>query len=158
MPKVVVASDASWVRDQVKAALVNPGFEVIEVTRGQDVRRVVDEVHPDLVVVDLQIGNMGGMAVSIDLRLEEYGGRLPHVPVLLLLDREADRFLARSSKADAILVKPFDPGTLRRTVKNLIAAEEARRAAEVGVAEAEDEEAEPAEEEEAEPAEEPATA
>jgi DNA-binding response OmpR family regulator len=142
MPKVVVASDAPWVRDQVKAALVNPGFEVIEVARGQDVRRAVDEVEPDLVVVDLQIGNMGGMAVSIDLRLEEYGGRLPHVPILLLLDREADRFLARSSQADAVLVKPFDPGTLRRTVKNLIAAEEARRAAE----EAEDEEDEPAEE------------
>jgi DNA-binding response OmpR family regulator len=142
MPKVVVASDAPWVRDQIKAALVSPGFEVIEVARGQDVRRVVGEVDPDLVVVDLQIGNMGGMAVSIDLRLEEYGGRLPHVPILLLLDREADRFIARSAQADAVLVKPFDPGTLRRTVKQLIAAEEARRAAE----EAEDEADEPLEE------------
>jgi DNA-binding response OmpR family regulator len=148
MPKVVVASDASWVRDQVKAALVNPGFEVIEVSRGQDVRRVVEEVEPDLVVVDLQIGNMGGMAVSIDLRLEESGGRLPHVPILLLLDRVADKFLARSSRADAILVKPFDPGTLRRTAKNLIAAEEARRAAE----EAEDEAGAEAEEALEEPA------
>jgi DNA-binding response OmpR family regulator len=142
MPKVVVASDASWVRDQVKAALVSPGFEVIDVSRGQDVRKAVDEVEPDLVVVDLQIGNMGGMAVSIDLRLEESAGRLPHVPILLLLDRVADKFLARSSRADAILVKPFDPGTLRRTVKNLIAAEEARRAAE----EANDEPDEPVEE------------
>jgi DNA-binding response OmpR family regulator len=150
MPKVVVASDASWVRDQVKAALVNPGFEVIEVSRGQDVRRVVGEVEPDVVVVDLQIGNMGGMAVSMDLRLEEWDGRLPHVPILLLLDREADKFLARSSKADAVLVKPFDPGTLRRTVKNLIAAEGARRAAE----EAEEEDGAEAEE----PLEEPAPA
>jgi DNA-binding response OmpR family regulator len=147
MPKVVVASDAPWVCDQVKAALVSPGFEVIVVDRGQDVRDMVGRVHPDLVVVDLQIGNMGGMAVSIDLRLEEYADRLPHVPVLLLLDREADRFLARSSQADAVLVKPFDPGTLRRVVKQLIAAEEARRAAE-----------EAAEIEGDEPAEEPAPA
>ena len=130
MPQVIVASDAHWVRDQVKASLCSPGFEVVEVARGQDVRRVVGEIEPDLVVVDLQIANMGGMAVSIDLRLEESAGRLPHVPVLLLLDREADKFLARSAQADAILVKPFDPGTLRRVVKNLIAAEEARRAAE----------------------------
>jgi DNA-binding response OmpR family regulator len=136
MPKVIVASDAHWVRDQVKASLCSPGFEVIEVARGQDVRRVVGEVEPELVIVDLQIANMGGMAVSIDLRLEESAGRLPHVPVLLLLDREADKFLARSAQADAILVKPFDPGTLRRTVKNLIAAEEARRAAEEGEDEA----------------------
>ena len=97
MPTVLVASDADWVRDHVRAALVGPGFEVIEVERGQDVRRAVDEREPDLVIVDLQIGNMGGMAVAIDLRLEESGGRLPHVPILLLLDREADRFLARRS-------------------------------------------------------------
>lgn len=127
MPTVLVASDASWVRDQVRAALVGPNFEVIEVTRGQEVRDVVGEAEPDLVVVDLQIANMGGMAVSIDLRLEESAGRLGHVPVLLLLDREADRFLARSSQVEAMLVKPVDPGTLRRTVKRLIEAEEERR-------------------------------
>jgi len=127
MPTVLVASDAKWVRDHVRAALCGPGFEVIEVERGRDVRTVVDERHPDLVIVDLQIANMGGMAVALDLRLEESGGRLPHVPILILLDREADRFLARRSAADAMLVKPFDAGTLRRTVKTLLAAEEARK-------------------------------
>jgi DNA-binding response OmpR family regulator len=128
MPTVLVASDANWVRDHVRAALCGPGFEVIEVERGRDVRDVVAERHPDLVIVDLQIANMGGMAVSLDLRLEESGDRLPHVPILILLDREADRFLARRSTADAMLVKPFDAGTLRRTVKTLLAAEEARQA------------------------------
>jgi len=127
VPTVLVASDAPWVRDQVRAALVGPGFEVVEVTRGQEVRDKVGETEPELVVVDLQIGNMGGMAVSLDLRLEESAGRLGHVPILLVLDREADRFLARSSQADATLVKPLDPGTLRRTVKRLIEAEEERR-------------------------------
>jgi DNA-binding response OmpR family regulator len=130
MPTVVAASDAPWVRDHVKAALCGPGFEVIEVDRGRDVRQVVGEREPDLVIVDLQIANMGGMAVSLDLRLEESGGRLPHVPILLLLDREADKFLARRSAADAMLVKPIDAGTLRRTVKTLLAAEEERKAAE----------------------------
>jgi DNA-binding response OmpR family regulator len=128
MPTVLVASDAKWVRDHVRAALCGPGFEVIEVERGRDVRQLVDERHPDLVIVDLQIANMGGMAVALDLRLEESGDRLPHVPILILLDREADRFLARRSTADAMLVKPFDAGTLRRTVKTLLAAEEARQA------------------------------
>jgi DNA-binding response OmpR family regulator len=129
MPKVLVASDARWVRDQVRSILVAPGFELVEVERGQDMRQAVGREHPELVIVDLQIGNMGGMAVTMDLRLEESAGRLPHVPVLLLLDREADRFLARRSHADAMLVKPMDPGALRRTVKRLIEEEEARRAA-----------------------------
>ncbi len=130
MPTVLVASDANWVRDHVRAALCGPGFELIEVERGHDVREVVADRELDLVIVDLQIGNMGGMAVALDLRLEESGGRLPHVPILLLLDRQADKFLARRSTADAMLVKPIDAGTLRRTVKNLLAAGEARRAAE----------------------------
>ena len=130
MPTVVVASDAKWVRDHVRTALSGPGFEIIEVERGRDVRQVVGDQEPDLVVVDLQIANMGGMAVSLDLRLEESGGRLPHVPILLMLDREADRFLGRRSTADAMLVKPIDAGTLRRTVKTLLAAEEQRQAEE----------------------------
>ena len=119
-------------RDHVRAALCGPGFEVIGVQRGPDVRKVVADRHPDLVIVDLPVANMGGMAISLDLRLEESGGRLPHVPILLLLDREADKFLARRSTADAMLVKPIDAGTLRRTVKNLLTAEEERRAAEAG--------------------------
>lgn len=130
MPTIVVASDADWVRDHVRAALCGPGFEVIDVQRGFDVRSVVAERHPDLVIVDLQVTNMGGMAIALDLRLEESGGRLPHVPILLLLDREADRFLARRSTADAMLVKPIDAGTLRRAVKNVLRAEEERKAAE----------------------------
>ena len=50
---------------------------------------VVERRTPDLVVVDLQIGSMGGMAVTMGLpRLDESAGTLPHVPVLMLLDHE----------------------------------------------------------------------
>jgi DNA-binding response OmpR family regulator len=125
--KILVAADARWVREQVRASLVGRGQEVIEVTRGQDVRDGVAEHEPDLVVLDLQIGNMGGIAVAIDLHLEEAAGRLPNVPILLLLDREADRFLARRAAAEAELVKPVEPGTLRRTVKRLVGGDADRQ-------------------------------
>lgn len=122
MPIILVAAEARWVRDQVRAAFVGPGTSVIEVERGQDVAPAVVEHEPDLVVLDMQIANMGGMAVSIDLRLEESAGRAPHVPILLLLDREADRFLAARSDADVELVKPVDAGALRRTARRLLDA------------------------------------
>ena len=83
-------------------------------------RAAVAASSPELVILDLQIGNMGGIATAIDLHLEASAGRLPEVSILLLLDREHDRFLATRAAADAVLVKPFDPGTLRRTVKGLI--------------------------------------
>ena len=123
MSTILVAADAKWVRDLVKSACTAPGQEVVEVPRGQDVREVVGSRAPDLVVLDMQIGNMGGVAVAIDLRLESAAGRIPDTSILLLLDREADRFLAKRGDADAELVKPVDPGTLRRTVNRLLAPE-----------------------------------
>ena len=55
------------------------------------------------------------------LRLDASSGRLPHVPVLMLLDRVADVFLARRSGADGWIVKPLDPLRLRRAVRAVVA-------------------------------------
>jgi DNA-binding response OmpR family regulator len=117
---ILVAADARWVRDQVRAAFVGPDQRVVEVTRGQEVRGAVEREEPDLVVLDLQIGNMGGVAVALDLRLEESGGRLPHSTILLLLDRDADKFLGRRADVEAMLVKPVDAGVLRRAARQLL--------------------------------------
>src|SRR6202142_773887 len=122
MTTILVAADAQWVRDQVRSAFVGPGQEVGEVTRGQDGRTKFAEIDPDLVVLDLQIGNMGGVAVAIDLRLEESGGRLPPARILLLLDRRGDAFIARRAAVDLPLVKPVDAGALRRAAAPLLAA------------------------------------
>jgi len=127
MTTILVAADAQWVRDQVRSAFVGPGQEVVEVTRGQDVRNMFAEIDPDLVVLDLQIGNMGGVAVALDLRLEESGGRLPHARILLLLDRRDDAFIARRADVDLTLVKPVDAGVLRRAAAPLLAASAAER-------------------------------
>ena len=57
---------------------------------------------------------MGGMAVTMSLRLDESAGTLPRVPILMLLDRRADLHLARRSAADGWLIKPIDSLRLRR--------------------------------------------
>ncbi|HYL50584.1 MAG TPA: response regulator [Acidimicrobiia bacterium] len=122
MTTILVAADAKWVRDQVRAAFMGSKQSVVEVTRGQDVRDTFAEVDPDLVILDMQIGNMGGIAVALDLRLEESAGRLDRANILLLLDREADEFIARRADVDLILVKPVDAGILRRAAKQLLPA------------------------------------
>ncbi|HEX6597387.1 MAG TPA: response regulator, partial [Acidimicrobiales bacterium] len=94
MPDLLIASDARWVREDVKSVLDTREVTVREVTRGHQVLPAVLEHVPDLVVLDLQIGKMGGMATCMELRLEEGAERLDHVPVLMLLDRRADVFLA----------------------------------------------------------------
>src|SRR5271154_4775905 len=87
---------------------------------GEKVRPAVEEDPPDLVITDLQVGNMGGMAICLDLHLEESGGRIPHVPVVILLDRRADVCLARRSAAEGWLVKPLDPLRIRRAVRAVL--------------------------------------
>jgi DNA-binding response OmpR family regulator len=108
------------VRNEVVSAIFDPTTNVRELTRGKEVRAAVDETTPDLVVIDQQVGKMGGMATCMDLRLEESGGRLPHVPVLVLLDRRADVFLARRAGADGWIVKPLDSIRLAKAVQTLL--------------------------------------
>jgi DNA-binding response OmpR family regulator len=120
MPTILVASDAASVRAEVGAVVGEPGTDVIEVHTGHGVAPAVHENAPELLVVDLQMGNMGGMAVCLELRLEESYGNLPHVPVLMLLDRRADVFLARRSGAEGWVVKPLDPLRIRRAARALL--------------------------------------
>lgn len=121
MPTILVASDSAPVRDAVRSALVRPGFSVVQAERGQDVVPFVAQTPPDLIVLDMQIGNMGGIATAIELHNEHSADRCDDVPMVLLLDREADRFLAHRAEVDGVIVKPFDPGTLRRAVTKVLA-------------------------------------
>ena len=123
---VVLAADADWLIDEVVAALggTNTSFSVC--TDGRAVATVVEDrtdrgEDVDIGIFDLQIGSMGGMAVTMALRLDASSGAAPDVPVLMLLDRVADVHLARRSGADGWLVKPLDPLRLRRAVKAVLA-------------------------------------
>src|SRR5436305_1281528 len=121
MPELLVVSDSSNVREAVKAAVPDTGITVRELNHGADVRPAVKAKKPDLIVLDSQIGRMGGMATCLDLHLEQGAGRLPHVPVLMLVDRRADVFLARRSEAEGWVVKPLDPMRLGRAISELLA-------------------------------------
>ncbi len=118
---ILIATDAGWIVDDLIAAL---GADDTSFTVCSDGRVVADEVAanpPDLAIFDLQIGSMGGMAVTMSLRLDESAGVLPRVRVLMLLDRSADLHLARRCGADGWLIKPLDPLRLRRAAEAVTA-------------------------------------
>jgi DNA-binding response OmpR family regulator len=93
--------------------LEGPEITIDEVDNGPDVVARVRDGDVDLVIVDLQIGSMGGMAICMELRHEESYGAAEPVSVLMLLDRRPDVFLARRSGAEGFLVKPLDPQRVR---------------------------------------------
>jgi CheY-like chemotaxis protein len=116
---VLVATDAQHMLDDIIAALGTPETSFTVCRDGRDVTLAVTQRTPDVAVLDLQVGSMGAMAVTMNLRLDESGGRLPHIPVVMLLDRIADVHLARRSGAEGWLVKPIDSLRLRRAVKEV---------------------------------------
>ena len=116
---ILLATDADWIVDEVTAAL---GSDEVTFTVCREGRVVADQVAertPDVAIFDLQVGSMGGMAITMALRLDESAGRLPHVPVLMLVDRRADLHLARRSGAEGWMVKPLDALRLKRAVRAL---------------------------------------
>jgi DNA-binding response OmpR family regulator len=117
---LLLATDAEWVFDEVDAALAGADTTLHRVRAGVDVVPAIRQVGPDLVILDLQIGNMGGMATCMQIRNEEGADRLPTTAVLMLLDRPADVFLARRAAADGWLIKPLDGFRLRRAVGGLL--------------------------------------
>lgn len=121
---ILLATDADWILDELAAALAEPGTTIRRVRRGYDVIPAAKEQEPDLVVLDLQIGNMGGIAAALALRLETTKDRLPYLPILLLLDREADIFLAQRAQTDGWLFKPLDAFRLRRAAQALLSGGE----------------------------------
>ncbi len=117
---ILVATDADHVLHDITAALGGPDVSFTVCRNGRDVSDVVEKRMPDLVVLDLQIGSMGGMAVTMALRLDESAGTLPRVKVLMLLDRQADIHLAKRCAADGYLVKPLNPLSLKRAARAIL--------------------------------------
>jgi DNA-binding response OmpR family regulator len=119
--EILVAADDPSVFDEVRSVLADDTTKLVWVRRGEDVREAINRRPADLVIADMQIGTMGGIAVALDLELEADAGRLEPQPILLLLDRRADVFMARRSGVRGWLVRPFDPIRLRRATAALLA-------------------------------------
>ena len=117
---VLIDTDAQWVLDEVVAALGSPSTSFQVVTNGRKVADVVADRTPDIAILDLQVGTMGGMAITMDLRLDASSGVLPNIPVLMLLDRDVDVHMARRSGANGWIIKPLDALRLRRAVDAVV--------------------------------------
>lgn len=95
----------------MRSALSIGDFRVEEIGDPRLVENRLEESMVDAVVVDMQVGSMGGMAVVRAVRQATDPTDRPRL--VLLLDRSADAFLARRAGADAFVMKPINPSELR---------------------------------------------
>ena len=119
MSNVLLATTEDWVLDEVDAAL-GGSHTVHRVRAGADVLAAIRHIEPEMVILDLQIGNMGGIATCLEIRLEQTAGRIGEQRVMMLLDREADTHLAKRAESDGWLVKPLDSLRINRAVNAIM--------------------------------------
>jgi len=112
---LLVATSVERTYQEVEAAL-SGDYEVVRLQTGKDVIEAIYTHNPAVIILDLQIGNMGGVATCLEVRLESRAERIPEQKIFLLLDREADVFLAQEAEADGWIVKPIDPLALQHLV------------------------------------------
>ena len=89
-------------------------WEIEEVSDPRQVTEVAASERTDAVIVDMQVGSMGGMAIVRDIRQSFYDDDRPRM--VMLLDRSADEFIARRAGADASVIKPITASELREAL------------------------------------------
>ncbi len=118
--RLLVATDSPALFEQVKSALLDASTNLFWAKTGQDVMAFLADEEVDLVVCDLQIESMGGVAICYEMYLETSAGRIKKTPTILLLDRQADEFLAKKAGADDYMVKPLNALRLKQMADGLL--------------------------------------
>lgn len=120
--KVLVYSNDRLVRRQVLASLGRrpaadlPALEYVEVATEPVVIRQADKGRFDLLILDGEAAPAGGMGICRQLKDEIY--HCP--PILVLVGRPQDAWLATWSRADAVVGHPIDPLLLADAVAGLL--------------------------------------
>ncbi len=126
-PMALVVDDEVQIRRLLRVCLEADGYRVLEAATGQDAITEAAQRKPDVVILDLGLPDMDGVAVL--RRLREWS-RVP-VLVLSVRDREEDKIAALDHGADDYVTKPFGTGELLARLR--VARRHAEPAPEVSV-------------------------
>lgn len=114
--RIIVCDDEEPMRELLEELLTDEGYAVITARDGADLRRLVPQVRPDLVICDLRMPGEDGLSLTRWLRAES------HAAVLLLtgMGSVLDRVVGLEMGADDYLPKPFEPAELRSRIKAVL--------------------------------------
>lgn len=116
MSTVLVIDDEASIRELVSLYLIAAGFTVLEAADGAEGLERFRTAGPDLVVLDLMLPGMDGMAVCTAIR------QTHDTPILMLTarDTDVDKVSLLEAGADDYVVKPFSPPELVARVRALL--------------------------------------
>jgi two-component system, OmpR family, response regulator MprA len=115
--RVLVVDDDAPIRRMLARTLAAEGYEVALASDGGEALADVERAPPDLVVLDVAMPGLDGLAVCRRLRRKGVSA-----PILMLTARDAvaDRVAGLDAGADDYLVKPFAPEELAARLRALL--------------------------------------
>jgi two-component system KDP operon response regulator KdpE len=113
---VLVIDDEPQIRRLLRVNLEADGYQVLDATNGQDGIVQAAQHRPDVILLDLGLPDLDGVAVL--KRLREWS-QVP-VVVLSVRDHENDKIAALDAGADDFVTKPFSSGELRARLRTAL--------------------------------------
>ncbi|MDD2402125.1 MAG: response regulator transcription factor [Clostridia bacterium] len=119
MTKILVVDDEQRICELLKFNLEKAGFKVVCLNDGAEALKLIKEKPPDLLILDLMLPGMDGLAVCRNIRQYEKTRLLP-VIILTARAEEIDRVVGLEIGADDYLTKPFSVRELVARVKTIL--------------------------------------
>ncbi len=119
--RVVCIEDEPQMIDLVKLILSRDGFEVIGAPSGFEGLQVVEDMQPDLVLLDLMMPDIDGWEVYQRMKANPTTSSIP-VIVVTARAQSIDKVLGlHIAKVDDYITKPFGPAELLQSVEKVLA-------------------------------------
>lgn len=115
-PHVLVVEDEPSQREVLAYNLQAEGFEVSQASSGDDAMLLVDEVTPDLILLDWMLPGISGIEVCRRLKTRTETRALPII-MLSARSEEVDRVRGLETGADDYMVKPFSVAELMARIR-----------------------------------------
>ena len=119
MAKILTIDDSTSMRQMVAFTLKGAGYDVVEATDGAEALEAAKNGQVDLVLTDINMPNMDGIALIKELRaLPNY----KFTPILTLTTESGSdkKIEGKSAGATGWIVKPFSPDQLLATIKKVL--------------------------------------
>lgn len=117
MPNILVADDQDSIRKLIRTYLERSGYRVFCAADGLEALAVLDQEHVDLMIVDVMMPHMDGLALTQSLRDSRF-----QLPILMITAKETleDKRRGFAAGTDDYMVKPIDPDEMLLRVSALL--------------------------------------
>jgi PAS domain S-box-containing protein len=119
-PRILVVDDNAPLRYALARTLRQHGFEVLEVSTGEETMRLAASERPDLVLLDVNLPDISGFDVARGLKNSDRTKNIPILQISASFVQREHRMAGLEAGADAYLVEPVEPGELVANIRALL--------------------------------------